>query len=131
MPEEFDKELEIIMRKKLLQLKKMQLLRQLREISEAQKREEDPWKIVEKNLTEKAREVLHYAKMQYPDITEQVVNELARLIKEGAIETPLDAYTLYSIFLSLGVRVTLPTRIRIVKKGEEIDLRKKLREGSE
>ncbi|MCD6510337.1 MAG: hypothetical protein J7L11_08140 [Thermoprotei archaeon] len=117
-----DEEIEFIMRRKFLELQK-KLLKSL-----TTREEEDPEKIVRRNLTKKAREVLDAALSQYPRITRRIIVALAQAIKRGEVETPIDAVTLYNTFKYLGIPVRLETKIRFYEKGRHIDLREKLKE---
>ncbi|RLF25107.1 MAG: hypothetical protein DRN15_00155 [Thermoprotei archaeon] len=122
-----DEELELLRRKKLLELQKKLLIES---IKREEREETDPEDIVRRNLTEKAQEVFEAAKAQYPMLTKRLVPILAKLIVNKEVETPIDAIRLYNIYLNLGVRIRLPTRIRFYEKGRYIDLKEKLRKES-
>lgn len=74
-----------------------------------------------KNLTGRAKEVLRYFRYQYPTVYRSVVEALAKALMGGLIPKPLDASTLYRILLNLGLKVRLPSRIYVAKRGEVKD----------
>lgn len=125
MSESTDIELENIKRRMLAKLQ-----RRLASSESTQHREElDPEKYVESNLEGKAVEVLEYFKQQYPsNVYKAVVGAIAKAMMREAIPKPLDATTLYSILLNLGLRVRLPSRIYVAKKGEVKDFSEYLKE---
>ncbi|MEM4461413.1 MAG: hypothetical protein QW695_00895 [Candidatus Bathyarchaeia archaeon] len=93
------------------------------------KEELNPEKYVENNLEGKAVEILEYFKQQYPNnVYKAVVEAIAKAMMRGVIPKPLDAVTLYNILLNLGLRVRLPSRIYVAKKGEVKDFSEYLRE---
>ena len=118
-----DRELEILRRKKLLELKR---------ILEMKKREEerrsDPREILNEYFVGRAWEVFNAAKAQYPQIARYVEAMLVRLIMEGKIKSKISGEELYWLFRRLGVRVRLKTSIRILEHGELKSLGEKLKE---
>ncbi len=112
--------------KKMLKYQKMAIAEQLEKMKSSTRR--DPEEVVREYLTERAKEVLEYAKAQYPELTREVVKKLAELIEKGTIREQLDAVTLLNIFRSIGVEVKLPTRIVIREGGRTISISEKLRE---
>ncbi|RLF11795.1 MAG: double-stranded DNA-binding protein [Thermoprotei archaeon] len=90
--------------------------------------EEDPRSIVVKHLAGRGIEVLEAAEAQFPEATKLIVRELARLIKQGKVVGSITGEELYGIFLSLGLRVRMPTKIYYEKKGERKGLSELLRE---
>ncbi len=121
-----DRDFELILMKKMLKYQRMAIAEQLEKIKSSTRR--DPEEVVREYLTERAREVLEYAKVQYPEITREVIKKLAELIEKGTIHEQLDAVTLLNIFRSIGVEVKLPTRIVIREGGRTISISEKLRE---
>ncbi|RLE56136.1 MAG: double-stranded DNA-binding protein [Thermoprotei archaeon] len=121
-----DRDVELILMKKMLKYQKMAIAEQLEKMKSSTRR--DPEEVVREYLTERAKEVLEYAKAQYPELTREVVKKLAELIEKGTIREQLDAVTLLNIFRSIGVEVKLPTRIVIREGGRTISISEKLRE---
>lgn len=120
-----DVELESIKRRMLAKLQK----RIVSDKSEQRKQELDPEKYVESNLEGKAVEVFECFKQQYPGRVYRVVVEaLAKAMMDRAVPKPLDATTLYNILLNIGLRVRLPSRIYVAKKGEVKDFSEYLKE---
>lgn len=115
MSEPVDTELENIKRRMLAKLQRKIISGE----REQRKQELDPEKYVESNLEGKAVEIFEHFKQQYPGrVYRAVVEALAKAMMNGVIPKPLDATTLYNILLSIGVRVRLPSRIYVAKKGE-------------
>ncbi|MCX8162218.1 MAG: hypothetical protein RMJ00_04600 [Nitrososphaerota archaeon] len=125
MSEPVDTELESIKKRMLAKLQK----KIVSDRGEQSEQKLDPERYVESNLEGKAVEVFECFKQQYPGRVYRIVVEaLAKAMKNGAIPTPLDATTLYSILLNIGLRVRLPSRIYVAKKGEVKDFSEYLRE---
>ena len=110
---EEDRELELIKRRKLLELQK-KLLMQKAEPKE-ERREEDPIEFLRARLINRGEEVLNAALSQYPEAAKFIARQLMLLYKAGRLREPIDGVTLYSLFHRLGIPVRLETRIRIVK----------------
>jgi len=114
------------LRKKLIEMQKRMLLR--RSVEKKVEAGRSPLEIVTSVLeNEKAREVLEYAKMQYPEATEYALLVLAKLIESGRIKS-LDGYLLYNLLHALGIPVRLPSKIKFVKKGREVDISEYLKD---
>lgn len=113
--DEEDIELELIKMRKLAQLQRLMMKRKKSEEEEVKK---SPEEILNKWLTGKAREVLSYAREQFPMVADQIVKVLARFIEEGKVKEPINGYDLYRLFYDLGYRIRLPIRIYYEKKGE-------------
>ncbi|MCS7120027.1 MAG: DNA-binding protein [Nitrososphaerota archaeon] len=121
-----DWELETIRRKKLLQLKKSLEKRSDLESEKAGKPSDR--EVLSAYLADRAWEVLNAAKIQYPEAGSWMEATLAKLIREGKIKTKISGEELYSIFLRLGVKVRLPTRIKVLEHGEIKSLEQKIKE---
>jgi DNA-binding TFAR19-related protein (PDSD5 family) len=119
---------------KLIKLKKLkELERRLAEEKKAKPPEEKPrkpdsLKIVEKNLTERGRQVLHAALNQYPEIAEMVIEELAKLILTGRAKTPITGVMINEIFRRIGLLLKIEPKIIYAGKGEVKSLTQKLKE---
>lgn len=125
MSEPVDVELENIKKRMLAKLQ-----RKLSSSESKQYRHElDPEKYVESNLEGKAVEIFEYFRQQYPDkVYRAVVEALAKAMMNGIIPKPLDAITLYTILSNLGLKVRVPSRIYVVKRGEIKDFSEYLKE---
>ncbi|MEM4700300.1 MAG: hypothetical protein QXT74_05050 [Candidatus Nezhaarchaeales archaeon] len=120
-----DIELELLKRRAL---RKMMMRQAAREGGQASAEAEDPRSLVASRLAGRGLEVLEAAEEQYPQAAAAVVRELAKLIKQGRVRGAITGEELYSIFLSLGLRVRLPTKIYYEKHGERKGLGELIRE---
>jgi len=109
--DERDIELELLKMKRLAELSR-RLKKSNKEISE------DPLKLLNSLLSEKAKEVLKVAEQQFPRETKRIVDVLARLVKEGKIKSIITGYSLYQLFLDLGLKIRMPTKIYYEEKGK-------------
>ncbi|GBC68846.1 hypothetical protein HRbin01_00532 [archaeon HR01] len=109
-------------RLQLRRLMRMALAAESKKPAEPERREPTADEIVRSRLGERGEEVLNAAYEQYPEATAKIVEQLAKLIKEGQIDTVIDGYMLYSLFRNLGLRVRIETRIKYLKRGEVKDL---------
>jgi len=117
-----DRSLELLRRKKLLELQRKLLEKQLKE----KESKFSPREILEAVLTPKAKEILREAKRQYPEATERVIEILADYVVEKRIKK-IDGVTLYNIFLNLGIPVRLETKIVYKSRGEVKSIRELLK----
>ncbi len=122
---EEDIELKLIEQKKL-----SELIRKAR-LASIQKKEKTDREVVEELLYDRGKEVLDAAYANYPKETEEVVKQLADLIKSGKISGKISGGELYSLFRQIGLRFSLETSIKIQEKGKLVDLSEKLRQRSE
>lgn len=114
--------------RKLMELRK-RLMEKTEPESEAEKpREVNPDEVLDKFFVDRAWEVLNAARAQYPEVTQHIVKVLVKLILEGKIREKITGEELYSLFLRLGYRVRLPTRINIVEHGKIKSLEEKIKE---
>lgn len=119
-----DLELEMIRLKKLMELK-----RRLTEKIETEKpKEVDPHEVLDKVFIDRAWEVFNAAKAQYPEVAQYIERLLVKLILEGKIKERITGEELYGLFLRLGYKVRLQTRINIVEHGRVKSLEQKIRE---
>jgi DNA-binding TFAR19-related protein (PDSD5 family) len=115
---ESDIDLEILKLKMMADLKRKAL--SLKKDQSTEKR--DYRSILMDRLTERAREILSFAEAQYPEETRKIIEVLGRAIESGDIKDNIDEYSLYELFLSLGLNVRIPTGIYYVRKGEKKSL---------
>ena len=116
---ERDLEEELLLQKKLLELKKM-----LAKRGEKKSARE----IVLERLVDRGEEVLRAAEEQFPDQTKVIIEKLAEMIKKGYITSNITGAELLWLFRQLGLPVRIETKIRIEKKGKVISLDEKLKE---
>lgn len=122
---EEDSQLEMIRRRKLLELQRCLLNKQSK--MGVEKSTEDPRVVLQQVLVGRAPEVLEAARQQYPTVTRKLEQLLARLILQKKIQGKIDGETLYGLFRSLGLRVRLATRILYYDKGQVKTLEEKIR----
>ncbi len=120
-------DLEFIKRRKLLELQKRLLTKKI----EAPPEKIDYHSIVRSRLVGRGEEVLTAAERQFPIETPKIVQALAEAIKSKKLEEPIEGWALYDLFLALGMRIRLETKIVYEKKGEEKSISEVLREGLE
>ena len=121
-----DRELESIRRKRLQELKKQFEKKAETEIKD--EKAESPQKVLNRFFVDRAWEVLNAAKAQYPQAAEYVENTLAKLITEGKLRTQISGEELYGLFLRLGYRIHLQTRITVLEHGKVKSLEDKIKE---
>jgi len=78
-------------------------------------------------LVGRAPEVLEAARQQYPDVTQKLEQLLAKLVLQKKIQGKIDGGTLFGLFLNLGLRVRLETRIVYYDKGQVKTLEEKIK----
>lgn len=115
---EGDIDLEILKLKIMADLKRKAL--SLKKAQPSEKR--DYRSILMDKLTERAKEILRCAEAQYPEETKRIIEVLGKAIDSGYIKDYIDEYSLYDLFLSLGLNVRIPTGIYYVRKGEKKSL---------
>jgi len=121
-----DTELNAIRRRRLQELKK-----QFGKRAETEPKDEklDSLQAVLNRLfIDRAWEVLNEAKAQYPQAAEYVENTLVKLITEGKLRTQISGEELYGLFLRLGYRVRLQTKISVLEHGKAKSLEDKIKE---
>ena len=122
-----DEELEMLKRRKLIELKKM--------MAEKKKPEEtlkakDPTsrEVLNNYFHGRAWEVYKAATSQYPKIMLKVEKILVEAIKEGKIKERIDGESLYLFLRRLGLSVRLQTTIRYEEHGELKTISEKIKE---
>lgn len=125
MPEGGDDELEIIKRRKLLEMERR--LAAMRKPEEPKKVEEDPLTIVRRHLVGRGEEVLEAALSQYPQAAKEVVKYIANLYRTGKLNEDIPGEDLYELFCNLGMPVRLETSITYIKDGKRVPLSQKFK----
>jgi DNA-binding TFAR19-related protein (PDSD5 family) len=131
-----DSEIELLKRRKLLEMRRRLLLERaeaMKEEEEKQEKDEEkvelgPKEILKKRFVGRAWEVWSAAEAQYPAVTERIAGAMAHLIEAGRLTGPITGEQLYSFFRRLGLRVRLKTKIRIYESGELKSIADKMRE---
>lgn len=131
-----DDELERIKQRRLEEMKRQLMLKQLKEKEE--KAESEPEKpkppsnydILDSYFGDRAWEVYNAAVYQYPQVMPQVEQILVEGIKTGKIRDKIDGAALMGFFRAVGIPVRLNTKIRISEKGELKTLEQKMKEDS-
>jgi DNA-binding TFAR19-related protein (PDSD5 family) len=121
-----DRELEVIRRKRLQELKRH--LERKTETEVKDEREENTQELLNRFFVDRAWEVLNAAKAQYPQAAGHIENTLVKLIREGKIKTQISGGELYGLFLHFGFRVHLQTRVTVFEHGKVKSLEDKIKE---
>jgi DNA-binding TFAR19-related protein (PDSD5 family) len=116
-----DKDLELILAKKMIKLKKKML-------QQKERKEPTPREILVSRLVDRGIDVLEAAERDYPYETKIIVEKLAQLIKDGTIEGYISGGQLLTLFKTLGLNVRIETTIKVEKDGKFVPLSEKLRE---
>lgn len=117
---------------------KLRKLKELKEKAKASEEKPSPQpkeaaeptslQIVLGRLTGRGREVLKTAFQQYPEVTEEVVDNLALQIKSGRLRGPVTAGMIMQIFSLLRMPLRPRTRVVFKKHGEAKTLADLLKE---
>jgi DNA-binding TFAR19-related protein (PDSD5 family) len=121
-----DRELETLRRKRLRELK-----RHLEKKTETEIKDETAENIqgvLSRFFIDRAWEVFNAAKVQYPQVAEYIENTLVKLIREGKIKSQISGEELYGLFLRLGFRIRLQTKITVLEHGKVKSLEDKIKE---
>ncbi|MEM4311448.1 MAG: hypothetical protein QXX95_03575 [Nitrososphaerales archaeon] len=121
-----DKELERILRKKMIELKK-----KLEKKEEEHKKEPNYREILLSRLVDKGIEVLERAEEFYPQETAQIVKNLANLIMEDKIKGYISGGELLWLFRYLGLNITMDTKISVYEKGKLVPFAQKIKDKEE
>ncbi|MBT3283499.1 double-stranded DNA-binding protein [Candidatus Bathyarchaeota archaeon] len=128
-----DNELDKIKKRRLEEMKRMMLLKQIKDQQEPEPEPEKPreasnQEILDAMFGNRAWEVYSAAAYQYPQVISQVEKILVEGIKEGKIADIIDGAALMGFFRQVGLPVRLNTKIRISEKGELKTLEQKMKE---
>ena len=128
-----DDELERIKQKRLAEMKRKMLLKQIKDQRESEPESEKPREATNQEVLDamfgnRAWEVYSAAAYQYPQVIGQVEQILVDGIKEGKIADIIDGAALMGFFRQVGLPVRLNTKIRISDHGELKTLEQKMKE---
>jgi len=128
-----DDELKRIKQKRLAEMKRKMLLKQIKDQRESepepeQSREATNQEVLDAMFGNRAWEVYSAAAYQYPQVIGQVEQILVNGIKEGKIADIIDGAALMGFFRQVGLPVRLNTKIRISEHGELKTLEQKMKE---
>jgi DNA-binding TFAR19-related protein (PDSD5 family) len=116
-----DDELEVLKRKRLLELQRRMALR------EEKQEPFDVHKVLDSVFKGRAWEVFNTANSQYPSEMAEIKPQLVSLISEGKLKE-IDGEQLYALLRNVGLRVSLNTGIKIVSHGKTQSLSEKIKE---
>jgi DNA-binding TFAR19-related protein (PDSD5 family) len=112
---------------KLLEQRKLEALRRrVKAAAPEARQEKTDRQVVEGMLYDRGDEVLDAAYSFYPKETEQLVKEIATMIRDGRLSDRIGGGELLSIFRQLGLRFRLNTSIKVMDQGKLVDLSEKL-----
>ena len=112
---------------KILEQRKLEALRRrVKAAAPEAKQEKTDRQVVEGMLYDRGDEVLDAAYSFYPKETEQLVKEIAAMIRDGRLSERIGGGELLSIFRQLGLRFRLKTSIKVMDQGKLVDLSEKL-----
>jgi DNA-binding TFAR19-related protein (PDSD5 family) len=128
-----DDELERIKQKRLDEMKRKMLLKQIKDQRESEPEPEKPREATNQEVLDamfgnRAWEVYSAAAYQYPQVIGQVEQILVDGIKEGKIADIIDGAALMGFFRQVGLPVRLNTKIRVSDHGELKTLEQKMKE---
>jgi DNA-binding TFAR19-related protein (PDSD5 family) len=121
-----DRELDAIRQKRLRELRRHLERKTETEIKE--EKAESPQEILNHYFIGRAWEVFDAANVQYPEAAKYVENVLVKLIRGEKMKTQISGEELYGLFLRLGFRVRLRTRITVLEHGKVKSLEDKIKE---
>jgi DNA-binding TFAR19-related protein (PDSD5 family) len=124
MNEERDETVDLIMRRKLLELQRKASM-QAR--TQAKPAEKPPREVVAAFLYDRGEEVMKAAESQYPTETKLIEEKLAELIKSGRLKDRISGGALLWLFRQFGLDVRIETTIRVEKDGKMVSLADKLK----
>ena len=120
-----DTELERLKRKRLAAMQKRITVKQQQAQTATSK--PDPSSILQNVFVGRAWEVYYAAKRQYPQIAEQILQELAQLVQAGQLKGQITGEQLFGLLRQIGLDVRLETKIQVLERGELKSLADKFR----
>ncbi|MBM3898340.1 MAG: double-stranded DNA-binding protein [Thaumarchaeota archaeon] len=118
---ESDKDLDMLTAKKMIELRK-----KIAKVAEP--RTKTARDVVVSRLVDRGVEVLEAGERIYPKEMKVIVQRLAELVEKGIISDYISGGELLSLLRTLGLRVSVPTRIAIEEHGKLVSLADKIRE---
>ena len=115
-----DEELERIKRRRLAEMQRKMLLKQMKDAAPKPEPPKEPTKqeVLNHYFRGRAWEVYNAAKTQYPQVLPPVETALVDAIKQGKIQQTIDGAMLSQFFRQIGIPVRLNTKIRVSDHGE-------------
>jgi DNA-binding TFAR19-related protein (PDSD5 family) len=110
-----DSELERLKRQRLAEMQRTLAAKQQ---SQTETKTPDASKVLEKVFVGRAWEVYYATRQQYPQVAEQLFQELAQLVQRGDVRGPITGEQLYGLLRQIGLDVRLDTKIQILEHGE-------------
>ncbi|MCP8310011.1 MAG: hypothetical protein L6N95_02430 [Candidatus Methylarchaceae archaeon HK01B] len=117
-----NEELDLLMAKKMLEMKK-----RLSQKSKEEPKKETPRAILLSRLVDRGEEVLLTAERYYPERTAIIVKHLVELIKSKGLKGTISGGELLYLFRSLGMRISVETKIMVKEDGRLVSIRDKLK----
>jgi DNA-binding TFAR19-related protein (PDSD5 family) len=125
-----DPDVDILMRKKLLELRR-RAAENARPKPQPKVEAKDPRAVFLSMLYDRGDEVLAAAESQYPSETKMIVDKLADLIEKGKLQEKISGGALLWLFRQFGMRVHIETTIRIQQDGKMVSVADKLKQETE
>lgn len=122
-----NEDIELLRSKKLIKILAEQIKNKTND-SKPFLKSQDPIKIITPLLTDKAKNVLNQALIQYPIETKTVLSLLAKYVASGKLSANITGEELLALFYRLGIYVRMPTRIFVKEKNEVKSLGEKIKE---
>lgn len=122
-----NEDIELLRSKKLIKMLAEQIKNKING-PKAPLKSQDPIKIIAPLLTDKARDVLEQALIQYPIETKAVLSLLAKYAASSKLPTNITGEELLALFHRLGIYVRMPTRIFVKERNEVKPLGEKIKE---
>lgn len=126
-----DDRLELLKRRKLLEMHRRQLLKKTKSDDEdepVKARISDLRILLREALVGRGWEVWQAAEQQYPEVARRIEPVLLSMVKSGKLKEKITGEQLYWLFNRIGIRIRLNTKIRIFEKGKLKTIAEKLRE---
>jgi len=125
MSEDIDADMDLIMKRKLLELQR-RAASQAKEAKEAKVK--TPRDIFVSVLYDRGEEVLDAAERQYPKETKLIVEKVAQLVQDQKLKEKISGGALLWLFRQFGMKISIETTINIAKDGKLVSLADKLKQ---
>ncbi len=116
-----DDELELLKRRRLLEMQRRLLMNKALEAEKKPAKEEkpkEPEEVLKDVFVGRAWEVWNAAKQQYPEATKQVASALATLVESKKLKDKITGEQLVWLYRQMDLPIRLETKIRILESGE-------------